>query len=218
VAKPLSRHLQACRCFGGNTIMGDGRVAMILDSTGIAAVAGLRFAEVTAEERLRRQREAARRQESAERHSIVIFTVCPEERFALDLMSLARLERIDPRSIVSLGGREFIQHLVHGLPLLRLDKVLPVRPLPENPPELFIIIPRTQGQSVGILASQIVDALETEARVVEYKGRRPGITGSAIVEGRLTLFLDARGLVDLVDLSQAQAWLKEAEKTWAQEG
>ena len=54
VVKPLSDHIRDCRCFAGSTIMGDGRVAMILDAPGIASSAKLLFAEVKSEQ-LRRQ-------------------------------------------------------------------------------------------------------------------------------------------------------------------
>ena len=37
VVKPLGRHMQDCRCLAGATILGDGRVALILDVVGIAS-------------------------------------------------------------------------------------------------------------------------------------------------------------------------------------
>ena len=36
VVKPLGRHLKDCRCLSGATILGDGRVALILDVSGIS--------------------------------------------------------------------------------------------------------------------------------------------------------------------------------------
>jgi len=43
VVKPLSVYLKGCRYYSGSTIMGNGKVAMILDAVGIAETAGLRF-------------------------------------------------------------------------------------------------------------------------------------------------------------------------------
>ena len=37
VVKPLGRHMQDCRCLACATILGDGRVALILDVVGIAS-------------------------------------------------------------------------------------------------------------------------------------------------------------------------------------
>jgi len=41
VIKPLGRHLQQCQGYAGATIMGDGRIALILDVSNIARMAGL---------------------------------------------------------------------------------------------------------------------------------------------------------------------------------
>ena len=44
VIKPLGRHLQQCQGYAGATIMGDGRIALILDVSNIARMAGLNLA------------------------------------------------------------------------------------------------------------------------------------------------------------------------------
>ena len=41
VVKPLGRHLKGSRGYAGATILGDGKVALILDIAGIAEKAGL---------------------------------------------------------------------------------------------------------------------------------------------------------------------------------
>ena len=41
VVKPLGRHIKGCTCLAGATILGDGNVALILDTAGIAAQANL---------------------------------------------------------------------------------------------------------------------------------------------------------------------------------
>ena len=40
VVKPLWKHLKSLACFAGATVMGDGRVALILDVFGLAQRAG----------------------------------------------------------------------------------------------------------------------------------------------------------------------------------
>ena len=68
VVKPLSDHIRDCRCFAGSTIMGDGRVAMILDAPGIASSAKLLFAEVKSEQLRRQASETLRQKFAAARH------------------------------------------------------------------------------------------------------------------------------------------------------
>ena len=67
VVKPLSDHVRDCRCFAGSTIMGDGRVVMILDAPGIASSAKLLFAEVKTEQLRRQANETIRKKSSAAR-------------------------------------------------------------------------------------------------------------------------------------------------------
>lgn len=195
VVKPLSDHIKDCQCFAGSTIMGDGSVAMILDAAGIAALARLRFAEINAEQ-LRRQREEQRRESAhmATRQSIIVFNNAVQEHFAMPLSSISRLEKIDPRAVERIGNRQFMNYGGKPLPLIRLESVLPVCPLPESSSELFVIIPKTGDSPVGILASNIVDTFESSAVVEKHADTARGFLGSALVEGRLTMFLDMEEL------------------------
>ena len=195
VVKPLPNQIKECRHFSGTTIMGDGSVAMILSAGGIANMAFLRFGEVGAEER-RRKEEARRRQGRAKpKQSIILFNNALDEYFALPLSSVARLEKIDPRTIHRIGNREFITYRETGLPLIRLEHFLPVSPSPPDNKEIYLIVPRTDQTPAGIVASRIVDAIETDTRVESGNVKRPGLAGSAVVDGRVTLFLDAAELL-----------------------
>jgi two-component system chemotaxis sensor kinase CheA len=199
VVKPLLEHIKDCQCFAGATIMGDGRVAMILDVAGIAALARLRFAEVNAEQ-ARRQAEELHRHKfsSAVRQSIIVFNNAPEEHFAAPLPRISRLEKILPRAVESIGGHEFIAYRGKPLPLFRLESFLPVRPLAASSEELYVLIPKPgDGPAVGIMVSKIVDILQSDAVVEKTANTPPGFLGSAVVEDRITMFLDMDGLMKM---------------------
>ncbi|MCP4690547.1 MAG: hybrid sensor histidine kinase/response regulator, partial [Desulfobacterales bacterium] len=202
VVKPLSKHIKDCKCFSGATIMGDGRVAMILDAAGIASHSRLRFGEINDEED-RRRAEERRGSRKKELKSILLFNCAPDERFAMPLSGVSRLELIAPRTIERIGDQEFIAYRGEGLPLIRLEKFLPVRPLPEKPGELYVIIPKTTRASMGILASRIVDAIDAEVFIRKNAGPVSGLLESAIVEDRLMFFLDADGLLKLIEERQS---------------
>ncbi len=197
VVKPLSNHIKKVKCFAGATIMGDGKVAMILDPAGIARRKQLRFSEIGAEEQRRRQKEEVRREAAArDRRSILLFNNSPEEFFALPLESIARLEKVNPESIHHVGDQAFMDYHGEGLPLMRLEEFLPVSPLPGDTEELYVIVPKSERAQVGILVSGIQDTLETSARVHEQEGHRPkGLRGNAFLGDRMTLFLDPEELL-----------------------
>lgn len=201
VVKPLSCFLKHSPCFSGATILGDGRVITILDMAGVADAGNLHFSDVEAEEQRRREEEARREAHArAARRSVIIFNASPDEYFAVAQDTVLRLERLQVSDIKVVGDQEYLEYRGHGLPLIRLEQYLPVRPLPEAD-TLYMIIPRQEhgvpgtGSSAGILVSRIVDAVDVEVNLREAERSGPGLEGTAIVNDQLTLFLDPGTLI-----------------------
>jgi len=192
VVKPLSSYLADCGWYAGATILGDGRVAMILDAAGIARRAALRFDEVAREEQLRDDPDAA---PSANLRSLVLFANAAGEHFALPLRELSRLERAAASQVERVGEREFLQVRGRTIPLIRLEDVLPVGGGPRDEESFFVLIPRA-AREAGIVASRIVDTLDSDAQPDGGQISAPGLLGSAVVRDRLTLFLDTDRLLE----------------------
>lgn len=204
VVKPVSSYLSDCGWYAGATILGDGRVAMILDALGIAKRAQIRFDEV-AEETARRGASAEPAAAVAERRSLVVFSNAADERFAMPLRELLRLERVEKPQIEWVGERRFLKHRGRAIPLVRLEDVLPVRGGGDDADEFFVLIPRLEGLEAGIVASRIVDTLESDAQPERSQIQAPGIAGSAIVEERLTMFVDAAALLEAAGIERTTA-------------
>jgi two-component system chemotaxis sensor kinase CheA len=200
VVKPLPSFVRECACYSGCTILGDGRIALILEPAGIARSAGLRPDELPDEpgigptdpsigstDPMLRRRPA---------RSLVLFDGAAGERFAVALDSLLRLESLRPEQIERVGAREFFEHRGRVLPLIRLHDVLPLGAGVASGEELFVLIPRARGSEVGIAAARIVDTVLSDAQPEPGVLRAPGVVGSALVKDRLTLFLDPAALVE----------------------
>jgi two-component system chemotaxis sensor kinase CheA len=199
VVKPLSDHLKNAKCFAGATIMGDGRVAMILDAQGIADHQSLRFLEVSSEIKRRHEEEASRKPvDKGENLSILLFKNAPDEQFAVSLDDIARIEKIDPQGLHHVGGRDFMNFRGESLPLIRLEDYLGVSPLTTDRKGLFVIVPKGVPPVAGILVSEILDAVEVTL-VIKEQHRQPGIRGSAFIGGQLTLFLDTGELLGALE-------------------
>jgi two-component system chemotaxis sensor kinase CheA len=203
VVKPLSAHVAECGWYAGATILGDGRVAMILDTIGIAKRAQIRFEELADEQRRRASAEPAVAP-AAEKRSLVVFANAAEERFALPLAELLRLERVEKSQVEWVGAKCFLKHRGRAIPLVRLEDVLPVRGGSGEPDEFFVLIPRLEGLDAGIVAARIVDTLESDAQPDPNQLAAPGLLGSAIVEDRLTLFLDTAKLLLAAGIERTQ--------------
>jgi two-component system chemotaxis sensor kinase CheA len=198
VVKPLSRHIKDCKCFSGSTIMGDGRVAMILDTAGIADFAFLRFAEISAEERRRREQEERDKKDASRRKPILLFNNALDEFFGLPLSNISRLELVSKENIHLVGQREYINYNGKGLPLIRLEHFLAVNPLPELD-ELYLIIPKTNGPVAGIMVSRIINILDIQEDIARDAYTPKGFLGSGFIEGYLTFFLDPDAILQFLE-------------------
>mgnify|MGYP003612644756 FL=1 len=79
-----------------------------------------------------------------------------------------------------------------------------MHPLPAEAPGLFLVIPKVPGgpPPAGILITAILDALDVEVELKPMAFEGPGLLGSAMVGGHLTLFLDPVALVQEAGLAE----------------
>lgn len=198
VIKPLPVHVEQIDCFAGTTILGDGRVTMILDPDGIAKKARLAFqqAPTTTE---RSSRAGAAEPTPVNSHSIILVDAAPGEQLAVPQATIWRVERIAPNEIRCLGRREYVQYRSGGLNLVRLDQHFPVSAVPDDATELFLLLPKAShsGETLrmGVLVWRVVDARDVSVEIQPPLFDAPGMVGSGMVDGNLTLFFDPMQLV-----------------------
>jgi len=200
VVKPLSSHIENCKCFSGATIMGDGRVALILDAAGVAAQAEMHFSEKD----LGKIKELEDKGVEADaggssKHSVIIFNNALDEYFALPLASISRLEKVMAKNIMKIGAQEYVLSQGRPAPIARLENFLPVSPSPSDLEEIYLIIPKSSGSIISIAASMVFDTVEADATIERDVRSSRVFLGSAVVSGRLTTFLDPGELVALMD-------------------
>ncbi|MCA1743842.1 MAG: chemotaxis protein CheW, partial [Desulfovibrionales bacterium] len=188
VVKPLGRHLKSCEGYAGATIMGDGRVALILDVVGLA-----RLAELSSVAGSEKARELAKQKENEleneDRQSLFLFNNGKKEYCAVPLDLVARVELINADQIEIAGGKKVIQYRGGNLPIFALEEVAKVDPL-KLEGELVVIVFFMSGHEVGLLASPPVDAVESSIKIDDFTLKQPGISGSIVLNGRTTLIVD----------------------------
>ena len=197
VVKPLTRQLRTLTCYAGATIMGDGRVALILDVMGIARNACLfKAGRLPTREQL-----AEDHQSTKERQMLLLFQAGRYERLALPLSLIARLEEISQAQIEQSGGEHVIQYRGGILPLVLLADCLDanrITHLPQDGAIKVIVVRKGQDGLAGLIVDQIGDIIE-EHIVVQHGCRHRGVLGSAIVHGRLTDMLNLSFILESVD-------------------
>ncbi len=193
VVKPLGSHLKHIPAFAGTTLMGDGRVALIIDITGITASMRMK-----GEDAMKHASVVAGTGIDEERQFLLLCSIAPDEFFALPLALVNRLDKIPASDIELVGGREVVQYRGHSMPVIRLENFLPISPLPEQD-EYHLIVFNMNNKDVAFLVSKIEDSLDIAIDVEEHTFKQDGILGSAIIKDRTTLFMDVYQIIEMHD-------------------
>ncbi len=204
VVKPLGKQLKSINAFAGATIMGDGKVALILDVLGLAQRANI-VNGIREQARAEEVRSAsAQKDKDDERHqAFLLFQYGESGRMAVDLSLVARLEEF-PRSQIEIAGdQEVVQYRGQIMPLVRVSEELESErrqksDLPQD--SLHVVVYSDKGKSVGLVVDRILDIVE-EPFVMERHTVRKGILGSAVIQKRTTDILDVAGLVAAAELN-----------------
>ena len=124
VVKPLGKHLKHITVYSGATIMGDGKVALILDVIGLAQRANL-LGE--GRERILGEEVEATAEGANGKQQLVLFTGPADSRMAVPLNLLARLENIPGTQVERSGNQWVTQYRGQILPLIRVSHALEER-------------------------------------------------------------------------------------------
>ena len=195
VVKPLGKQLKGISAYSGATIMGDGRVALILDVLGLA-----QYASVLTEARDRAL--AGKTAESvagvAGKQTFLLFAGPGDSRMAIPLSTLARLEEFPPAQVEMSGSQWVTQYRGRILPLVRLTVVLEerrnkLRALPAPPPAdsepIQVLVLNHEGKSFGLVVERILDIVEDKADI-KSAASRALVLYSAVIGNRVTELLD----------------------------
>jgi two-component system, chemotaxis family, sensor kinase CheA len=189
VVKPLSKQIKVISAFAGATIMGDGKIALILDVLGLA-----QRARVVSEVRERARPDAAATQAAADgRQMLLLFGLGTDRRVAMPLSIVSRLEEIPSAMVEHAGGVEVVQYRDEIMPLIRLSRLLGVSA--SEPREPMQVVVHSDGRrSVGLVVDNILDIVE-ETLTVQRNGDRGAVYGSAVIQQRVTDLLDVESIV-----------------------
>jgi len=209
VVKPLSKQLRGLKIFAGATIMGDGKVALILDVVGLAQNASIlsevrdgALAEKTAE------RLAGQDQNQVEKQTFLLFAGPDDARMALPLSAVERLEEFLAADVEKSGGEWVIQYRGKILPLIRLDVVLEERRTrlrhPKqavSPGPLQVLVSNDEGRTIGIVVERILDIVKDRAEV-KSPAVREGIVCAVVINDRVTELIDLPALQRIAEANR----------------
>ncbi len=198
VVKPLWRRLKHIPHYAGAAVLGDGRVALILDTPGLAESARLLGVNVKHRERARPVAAKASDKVAAVGELVLVCRNGHDGRLALRASEVSRLEEISVSRLETAGAVEVVQYGEEILPLVRIAQLLPERRrVPRGPvadeaaadETLQVVIYSRGDQSVGLVVDELLDIVETPIQL-QKRANRAGVLGSMVVLDRVTEFLD----------------------------
>ncbi|CAI9415333.1 chemotaxis protein CheW [Nocardioides sp. T2.26MG-1] len=193
VVKPLTSRLKSLGTYSGATILGDGRVALILDVQALARRA------LTAEalERGAGDGGAEEQRAAGEHLRMLVAGIGGGRRVAIPLSSVTRLENIAASSVEVVGSREVVQYRGAILPLLRLDRHLGA--VSERAGDDLVVVVYSAGaRSVAIVVDEIIDIVDEETEVHSDIDDH-GLVGSTLIRDRIVEVLDVRAAILAAD-------------------
>ncbi len=208
VVKPLGRHLKHISGYAGATIMGDGRVALILDVGGIAMLAEL--TSMTGSKRAQDIQESSEAALIKDNQALLLFNNGPQEPCAVPLDIVERVEQVDFDDIETKSGQKVIKYRGGSLPLFSLSDVANVAELSRDQ-ELIVVVFTVANREIGLMASEPVDTLEIQAAIDHNTLKDTGIMGSAIINDKTTLIIDIHELVETLKPEWFQRLQKKTE-------
>lgn len=179
VVKPVGRLSRSVGCYAGCTILGDGRVVMIVDPAALAMRSGTETAAVATVGDVSPQAPAARQD------SLLLFGVGADSVQAVSLSLVARLEEISSDQIEYAGGTHVVQYRGSLLPVIPADPSVTFTAGRSN----SIIVFNEGSTSFGIAVTEIRDIVD-EVVNLELPAARPGVLGTAVIAGAATEVLD----------------------------
>ncbi|QDV50601.1 hybrid sensor histidine kinase/response regulator [Gimesia fumaroli] len=193
VVKPVGRLLKNIGLYQGTTILGDGRVVMILDVGGIFNQCGGSSAhsQTVADE--------ATSGANRDTISMLLFGAGEGETMAVPLSLVARLEEFPLDSIELNSGRQVVQYRENLLPLLSVEGVgygggEQIDPQP-------VIVFSENNRSMGLMVNEIKDIID-EQLVIRMQSDRPGVLGTAII---------GKNAIDVID---TQYYVTRSTPNW----
>ena len=193
VVKALNSRFKDIGLYAGATILGDGKVGLILDVSSLA-----RRSHLTADSERENVVGASGSSGAAGTGERLLVTAVGERRVAIPLDTVTRLEEFPRDRIEHVGSREVVQYRGQILPLVRLSHLLGAYGEEPEADTVSVVVYSEGGRSVALVVDRIVDIAENST-AVRRDVDEDGLVGTAVIQQRVTELLDVRRAILAAD-------------------
>lgn len=201
VVKPLSRKLKDLNLFGGATIMGDGRVALIIDALGF-------FNSVDSGKSQKSDvqsfEEELNRVADGESQEILLTELGDKRSYGIPLCLVNRLEEFSFGDVEWTGDQPLVRYGNKPMLLIDIEKTLGLDGHSELQREgigkedvIACVVTKIRGSYFGIVVRAIKDIAFSQSDVNQETSDREGIMGTLFVNDKTVSLLDVHNIIDL---------------------
>jgi len=191
LVKPVPAVLSTCGCYSGVTVLGDGRIAMIIDPESLRMEANLGQMEDTAESA---DMHLTDKSQSAEQQYLLLFKSSGGEMLGIDLAMVSRIEEVELTRIQKIGSKQYFACQGQTIRIIRPEHYLPISKRKNSLSKVYVILPKLVKHPVGIIAEEIHDAVSTIIQLDVSGVCGQGIIGSTLVGDTIVTLLNIHEL------------------------
>ncbi|WP_237769506.1 chemotaxis protein CheA [Pelosinus fermentans] len=195
LVKPMPNHLKEVKVYSGVTILGDGSIAMVLDIDGIASMGNLVFSEEGVESS--QSEMVSLENQIQEMQDLLLFQCSGPEILGLHLSMIARVNEISPHQIEEVGNKQYYNSQGDIIQLIRLEQYLPVASKEQSGEKMYVITPKGNNLSLGLLVRAIKDTVQVDSLMVKGDIQGKGLLGSTIINEKIVLLVDLHEIVEM---------------------
>jgi two-component system chemotaxis sensor kinase CheA len=200
VVKPLSRKLRDLNVFAGATIMGDGRVSLIIDALGF-------FNEVDAGQSQRSDSFDMAGGEQIklldESQEVLLCELGDKRSYGIPLCLVNRLEEFKGKDIEWTGEQPLIRYGDVPMPLINLEQTIrlsgssALATVNEDKEKIVpCVVVNLRGHFFGMVVNEIKDIAISEGDINDDTVDREGILGTAFINDKTVSLIDVHGVLD----------------------
>nr|WP_296068358.1 chemotaxis protein CheW [uncultured Actinoplanes sp.] len=193
VVKALNSRFKDIGLYAGATILGDGKVGLILDVSSLA-----RRSHLAADAERQNMEASARASGAGGSGERLLVTAVGERRVAIPLDTVTRLEEFPRERIEHAGSREVVQYRGQILPLVRLSHLLGAYGEEPEGDTVSVVVYSEGARSVALVVDRIVDIAENST-TARRDAEEDGLVGTAVIQQRVTELLDVRRAILAAD-------------------
>ncbi len=195
VVKPLGRQVKDVKLFSGATIMGDGRIALILDLLGLAGSASLLQPGTPGNDAIREETVTSTAMTDVlDDRTLLLLGLSENQRVAIPLAAVERLEEFMATAIEQSEGRSVVQYRQKIMPLIDLAPVIGYEGTAFGDERINVVVCSFGGRAVGLAVREVVDIV-SHAEVFETVTDE---SETVVIQDHVTDVIDAAAVVSSI--------------------